>query len=84
MTTSYPSSLKLMATITAALASLTFTAEARGPKPSELGAVELAIGSESVVWYSTWDTALAEAKRSNRPIFFMAAAHQCGSVSGTF
>ena len=57
---------------------------AKGPRPNELGAVELPLGSEAVVWYSTWDSARAEAKRSNRPIFFMAAAHQCGSVSGTF
>ena len=59
-------------------------ADARGPRPTELGASPHPIGAEGVVWYSTWETALAEAKRSNRPIFFMAAAHQCGNVSGTF
>jgi len=53
-------------------------------KPIDLGAIKLPIGAESVIWYSTWETALSEAKRSNRPIFFMAAAHQCGNVSGTF
>jgi len=58
--------------------------DARGPRPNELGASSHPIGAEGVVWYSTWDTALTEAKRSGRPIFFMAAAHQCGSVSGTF
>ncbi len=62
----------------------TSVSNARGPRPDELGASPHPIGAEGVVWYSTWDTALAEAKRSGRPIFFMAAAHQCGSVSGTF
>lgn len=61
-----------------------FNADARGPRANELGASPHPIGAEGVVWYSTWDTALAEAKRSGRPIFFMAAAHQCGDVSGTF
>ncbi len=59
-------------------------AQARGPRPTDLGASSLPIGAKGVVWYSTWDTAKAEAKRSNKAIFFMAAAHQCGSVSGTF
>lgn len=43
-----------------------------------------AVGAEGVAWYSTWDTAVAEAKRSNRPIFFMSAAAQCSGVSGVF
>ena len=59
-------------------------ANARGPRPNELGASPQPIGAEGVVWYSTWDTALVEAARSGRPIFFMAAAHQCGDISGTF
>lgn len=42
------------------------------------------IGAEGVAWYSTWDTGLAEAKRSNRPIFFMSAAAQCSGVPGVF
>ncbi|MGJ8657438.1 MAG: hypothetical protein ACSHX6_13395 [Akkermansiaceae bacterium] len=70
--------------LTIALSALTPTLHAQGPRPSDLGAVELPIGSEAVVWHSTWDSAKAEAKRSNRPILFMAAAHQCGSISGTF
>lgn len=60
------------------------TSYAKGPKPSELGAVEQPIGSEGVIWYTTWESATEEAKRSNRPIFFMSAAYQCSSVSGTF
>lgn len=42
------------------------------------------IGEQGVAWYVTWDTALAEAKRSNRPIFFMSAAAQCSGVPGVF
>ena len=72
--------IKLLS-LTLALAS---PAYARGPKPNEVGASSLKMGAESVVWYTTWETALAEAKRSNRPIFFMAAAHQCNTISGTF
>ena len=43
-----------------------------------------AVGDEGVAWYATWETGLAEAKRSNRPIFFMSAAAQCSGVSGVF
>ena len=42
------------------------------------------VGEQGVAWYATWDNALAEAKRSNRPIFFMSAAAQCSGVSGVF
>jgi len=75
---------KLTTLILTSLLAQTALSEARGARPEELGASSLPIGAEGVVWYSTWDTALAEAKRSNRPIFFMAAAHQCGTISGTF
>lgn len=47
---------------------------AQGPRPGDLGASPQAVGEPGVAWYTTWDTALDEAKRSNRPIFFMAAA----------
>jgi hypothetical protein len=57
---------------------------AQGPRPTDIGASEQAIGTPGVVWYTTWDTALAEAKRSQRPIFFMAAAAQCDGISGVF
>ena len=58
--------------------------DARGPGPTEIGASKQPIGSPGVVWYTTWDTALAEAERSQRPIFFMAAAAQCNGISGVF
>jgi len=57
---------------------------AQGPRPHDLGASPQAVGEAGVAWYTTWDTALAEAKRSNRPIFFMAAAATCSGISGVF
>lgn len=59
-------------------------ARAQGPRPNELGASPQLIGDAGVMWYTTWETALAEAKRSNRPIFFMAAAATCSGISGVF
>lgn len=57
----------------------------RGPsQKGPVGVSQLAIGEEGVVWYSRWDDAVKEAKRSNRPIFFMAAACQARNVSGVF
>ena len=73
---------------TTLLAALAMTAivpcSAQGPRPTDIGASRQAIGSPGVAWYTTWDTALAEAKRSQRPIFFMAAAAQCDGISGVF
>ena len=54
---------------------------------NRLQAVELNpqdVGDAGVAWYATWETGVAEAKRSNRPIFFMSAAAQCSGVSGVF
>ena len=55
-----------------------------GPRPDDLGASPQPIGEAGVAWYTTWDTALDEARRSNRPIFFMAAAATCSGISGVF
>ncbi|MEM9015898.1 MAG: hypothetical protein AAGC68_02705 [Verrucomicrobiota bacterium] len=44
----------------------------------------LPVGESGIMWYTTWDTALAEAQRSNRPLFFMAAAAECSGISGIF
>ena len=57
---------------------------AKGPRPNDLGASPQPIGDAGIAWYTTWDTALEEAKRSNRPIFFMAAAATCNGISGVF
>jgi len=37
-----------------------------------------------IAWFGTWDGALAEAKRTGRPILFMSAAPQCQSVPGVW
>ncbi len=55
-----------------------------GPRPSDLGASKLDLGEPGIAWYTTWETAQAEAKRSGRPIMFVAAATQCRGVSGVF
>lgn len=55
-----------------------------GPRPSDLGASKLDIGEPGIAWYTTWETAQAEAERSGRPIMFVAAATQCRGVSGVF
>ena len=55
-----------------------------GPRPTDIGAGPQPIGAKGIMWYTTWDTALTEAARSNRPIFFMAAAATCSGISGVF
>ncbi len=35
---------------------------AQGPRPVDIGASRQATGAPGVAWYTTWDTALAEAK----------------------
>lgn len=55
-----------------------------GSRPTDLGASDLDLGEAGIAWYTTWETAQAEAKRSGRPIMFVAAATQCRGVSGVF
>lgn len=66
------------------MALLMVSVNARGPRPTDMGASPQEMGGSGVVWYTTWGSAVAEAKRSQRPIFFMAAAAQCGGISGVF
>ncbi len=56
----------------------------QGPRPGDLGASKLDLGQPGIAWYTTWETALAEAERSGRPIMFVAAATQCHGISGVF
>jgi hypothetical protein len=56
----------------------------QGPSPRDLGASKLDLGEPGIAWYTTWESAEAEAKRSGRPIMFVAAATQCHGVSGVF
>lgn len=60
------------------------TTFAQGTRPTDIGASPQAVGEAGILWYMTWDTALAEAARSNRPIFFMAAAATCSGIPGVF
>jgi len=55
-----------------------------GPRPERLGVSDLDPGEPGIAWYTTWETAQAEAARSGRPIMFVAAATQCHGVSGVF
>lgn len=77
-------SMKYLMLNMACAAVLVTSVAARGAKPDELGVSPQKMGSAGVVWYATWESALAEAKRSQRPIFFMAAAAQCSGISGVF
>ena len=60
------------------------TSGSGGSRLRAVGKNPQAVGDAGVNWYVTWETGLAEAKRSNRPIFFMSAAAQCSGVSGVF
>ena len=42
------------------------------------------VGDAGIAWYTTWTSGLEEAERSERPIFFMAAATCSRGVPGTF
>lgn len=55
-----------------------------GPRAGDLGESPLDLGEPGIAWYARLDQGIAEAKRSNRPILFMAAASQCGGVPGVF
>ncbi|MEM1297615.1 MAG: hypothetical protein AAGH89_19765 [Verrucomicrobiota bacterium] len=55
-----------------------------GPRPTDLGAADLDLGESGIDWYTTWETAEAEAQRTNKPIMFVAAATQCNGISGVF
>lgn len=55
-----------------------------GPRPTDLGESEAELGSAGIAWYPILEDGLAEAKRTNKPILFMAVASQCGGISGVF
>ena len=76
--------MKLVLLTTFVSLAITLSVSAQGPRPNDLGASPQAIGEAGVAWYTTWDTAVEEATRSNRPIFFMAAAATCHGISGVF
>ena len=55
-----------------------------GPTARDIDASPQKVGEAGVAWYTTWETGLAEAKHSNRPIFFMSAATTCSGIPGVF
>ncbi|MCP4848136.1 MAG: hypothetical protein GY899_09350 [Verrucomicrobiaceae bacterium] len=55
-----------------------------GPRPDDLGVADLDLGEPAIAWYPRLEDGLAEAKRTNRPVLFMAVASQCGGVPGVF
>lgn len=53
-----------------------------GPPPGP-GVVQPHKG-ERVAWFGAWESARAEAKRTNRPILLLSAAPQCHDVPGVW
>ena len=49
------------------------------PNPSNVLEVPTGPG---IAWFGTWESGLAEAKRTGRPILLMSAAPQCHGVPG--
>lgn len=76
--------IKSLASFLAVMTACAITFAQGGPRPTDLGASKLDLGEPGIHWYTTWETAQAEAKRSGRPIMFVAAATQCRGVSGVF
>ena len=76
--------IRLTGLITASILLFAGCVGGQGPRPDDLGASDLDLGQPGIAWYTTWETALAEAERSSRPIMFVAAATQCHGISGVF
>ncbi len=55
-----------------------------GPRPTDLGESDAELGAAGIAWYPILEDGLAEAKRTNKPILFMAVASQCNGISGVF
>ena len=58
--------------------------EGAAPGPENLAESPAELGSAGIAWYPILKDGLAEAKRTNKPILFMAVASQCGGISGVF
>lgn len=74
--------MRLFATALSLLA-MASLASAQG-KSGQIADNPQPVGEAGIAWYTTWESGLAEAKRSNRPIFFMSAATTTRGVSGCF
>lgn len=59
---------------------------AGGPVPADDPSQDARPAAEApaarVAWYTSWEQALQEAERHNRPILLQSAAPQCGGVPG--
>ena len=55
-------------------------ADAREQAPATESAAEAS--KQRIAWYTTWEQALSDAKRLNRPILLQSAAPQCSGVPG--
>lgn len=74
----------LLLTLGLALAT---TADAQRRRSEERGKPGLDVAIQGttdpgIAWFGKWDDALAEAKRTGKPIFLMSAAPQCTGVPG--
>ncbi|MDF2374979.1 MAG: hypothetical protein P1U81_01980 [Verrucomicrobiales bacterium] len=76
--------MKRLILITLSTAALIGSSFGQGPRPIDIAPSAQSVGDAGIMWYTTWDTALEEAQRSNRPIFFMAAAATCSGIPGVF
>ena len=76
--------IRLAALMIVGIIAVGSVARGQGPRPGDLGASHLDLGEAGIHWYTTWETAQAEAERSGRPIMFVAAATQCHGISGVF
>jgi hypothetical protein len=59
-------------------------AQGRGGRPVGPVEVHAEPAGPGIAWFGTWEAALAEAKRTRRPILFMSAAPQCQRVPGVW
>ena len=75
-------SLLIHAVILIGVATASAQREGRGAR--DIGASPLDLGEPGIAWYPKLEDGLAEAKRTNRPILFMAVASQCNGVPGVF
>jgi hypothetical protein len=64
-----------LALLVAALASTAAVAQPLRVLPTDPPAV-------GIQWFTTWESAKAEAARTGRPILLVSAAPHCGGVSG--
>jgi len=73
---------KILAAIVCLVAVGTYASVGRGGPPQSQTYDDVEAAPPRIAWYATLDSALEEAKRSQRPILFTSAAPNCTGVSG--